>query len=166
MSYASDLSDSHPPYFWAAYAVLAFVFLGSISHVYDPIEDYYLGWQAGPLLMDDPLTTRDDVDRAHFALGCAVALPRLLVDSYLSIARSTWLWRPLKEREIAAAVELLQALAASDVDQAERCLRTLPPPSGVRVLWALVELGMIAVDRGRPRLQAKGRELLGAIAGR
>ena len=95
LSYGTDLPQSHPIGFWSLYLGMALTMLGCIGYAYEPHEDYYLGWCAGPLLIDDPFTIQDDIDRAHVSLGFAVALAHMVLTSYAEIFGSTWLWQGL-----------------------------------------------------------------------
>ncbi|BEH10470.1 hypothetical protein GSUET_20820 [Geobacter sulfurreducens subsp. ethanolicus] len=135
--------------------------LGCIGQVYEPHDDYYLGWIAGPILIDDPFTVEDDIDRAHLSLGLVGALSHLIISSYAEIFGSLWLWRGLKEHELSASVEFLQALAAKDPNRARTRIRSVGGNSPRDIMRALQKLEMILVVDGAPRLSMKGRELLG-----
>jgi hypothetical protein len=132
-----------------------------MGHAYEPREDYYLGWTAGPFLMGDPFTVEDDIDRAHFSLGFAVGMSHMIMESYSGIFGSTWLWRGLEERELSGAVGLLQALAANDSSRARACVQILGRASALRVVRALVKLKMVTIVGGHLRLRLKVREHLG-----
>jgi hypothetical protein len=159
-SYGAPLVKTHPSHFWPIYVLLSLAVLGCIGHAYEPREDYYLGWSAGPVVMDDPFTVEDDIDRAHFSLGFAMALSSLIIESYSTIFGSVWLWRRLEERELSAAVKLLQTLAANDRAGARAHTQTLNAGSALAVVRALVKIKMIAIERGHLRLQLKGQEFL------
>ncbi len=134
--------------------------LGPIGHVYEPKDDYYLGWTAGPLRMDDPFTIQDDIDRAHIGLGFAVSMSHLILDSYGAIFGSRWLWRGLPESELTASVALLQGLATRDTSGVMSRVRALAKGSVVDIVRALVKLDLVVIDKGHPRLSMKGREFL------
>ncbi|RNC67998.1 MAG: hypothetical protein ED859_11815 [Desulfuromonadales bacterium] len=164
ISHGTALAKTQPIDFWSMYLFLALAMLGCIGHAYEPHDDYYLGWIAGPILIDDFFTIEDDIDRAHISLGFAVALAHLVLASYAEIFGSMWLWHGLKESELSASVELLQALASKDAGRARSRMRALGKTSALDVIRALVKLEMITVDRGIPRLSLKGREFLGLKA--
>ncbi|MBC8019293.1 MAG: hypothetical protein H7X83_12355 [Verrucomicrobia bacterium] len=160
LSYTTPLAQTHPGWFWALYLLLALAMLGCIGHAYEPKGDYYLGWTAGPLLMDDPFTIQDDIDRAHIGLGFAVSLSHLILDSYGAIFGSWWLWRGLQESEQTASVALLQGLASRDSSGVMTRMRALTKGSAVDIVRALVKLDLVVIDKGQPRLSMKGREFL------
>jgi len=167
MSYATTLAQTHPEWFWPLYVLLSLAMLGCVGHAYEPKDDYYLGWTAGPLLMDDPFTIQDDIDRAHIGLGFAVSVSHLILDSYGAIFGSRWLWHGLQESELSACVKLLQGLAARDVSELKAHVRELGKGSAANSVRALVKLDLVVIDKGLPRLSMKGREFLdlGAISG-
>lgn len=160
MSYATPLAQTHPEWFWPLYVLLALAMLGCVGHAYEPKDDYYLGWTAGPLLMDDPFTIQDDIDRAHIGLGFAVSISHLILDSYGAIFGSRWLWRGLDESELSACAKLLQGLAARDVSEVKARLRELTKGSAANSVRALVKLELVIINKGLPRLSMKGREFL------
>jgi len=161
LSYTTPFATTHPLQFWSAYLLLALAMLACMGHAYEPREDYYLGWTAGPFLMGDPFTVEDDIDRAHFSLGFAVGMSHMIMESYSGIFGSTWLWRGLEERELSGAVGLLQALAANDSSRARACVQILGRASALRVVRALVKLKMVTIVGGHLRLRLKVREHLG-----
>jgi hypothetical protein len=160
LSYATPLGQTHPGWFWPLYLLLALAMLGCIGHAYEPKEDYYLGWTYGPLLMDDPFTIQDDIDRAHISLGFAVSISHLILDSYGAIFGSRWLWRGLQESELTASVALLQDLATRDASGVMSRVRALTKGSAVEIVRALVKLDLVVIDKGRPKLSRKGIEFL------
>jgi hypothetical protein len=160
LSYATPLGQTHAGWFWLFYLLLALAMLGCIGHAYEPKDDYYLGWTAGPLLMDDPFTIQDDIDRAHIGLGFAVSFAHLILDSYGAVFGSRWLWRGLPESELTASVALLQGLATRDASVVMSRVRALPKGSAVDIVRALVKLDLVVIDKGHPRLSRKGREFL------
>jgi len=160
LSYATPLAQTHPEWFWPFYLLLALAMLGCIGHAYEPKDDYYLGWTAGPLLMDDPFTIQDDIDRAHVGLGFAVSISHLILDSYGSIFGSRWLWHGLQEPDLTASVALLQGLATRDASGVMSRVRALAKGSAVDIVRALVKLDLVVMEKGRPRLSRKGREFL------
>jgi len=163
LSYATPLAQAHPGWFWPLYLLLALALLGCIGHAYEPKDDYYLGWTYGPLLMDDPFTIQDDVDRAHIGLGFAVSVSHLILDSYGSIFGSRWLWRGLQESELTASVALLQGLATRDASVVMSRVRALTKGSAADSVRALVKLDLLVMEKGRPRLSRKGREFLNLV---
>lgn len=160
ISYGTALAKTQPIGFWSMYLFLALAMLGCIGHAYEPHDDYYLGWVGGPIIIDDFFTFEDDIDRAHISLGFAVGLAHMVLASYAEIFGSMWLWHGLKESELSASVELLQALASKDADRAKSRMRALGKTSALDVIRALVKLEMITVDGGAPRISLKGREFL------
>lgn len=164
LSYGTNLSQSHPIGFWSLYLGIALTMLGCIGHAYEPHEDYYLGWLAGPYLMDDPFTIQDDIDRAHMSLGFAVALAHIVLTSYTEIFGSKWLWQGLKESEVSASVEFLEALAINDGSRARSVVAKIGKTSSVGMIRVLVKLEMIRVNNGVVRLSLKGREFVGVKA--
>jgi hypothetical protein len=159
-SYCTSFADTHSFFFWSVYLVLAFATMVCIGHAYEPNEDYYLGWRVGPFLIDDPQTLEDDIDRAHFSLGFTLALPSFIVESYVAIFGSTWLWRRLDERELRSVVALLKKLDANDDSGARDLIQMLSPGSALRVIRSLVKLEMITIKKGFLGISIKGREFL------
>jgi len=160
LSYATPLSQAHPGWFWSSYLLLALSMLGCVGHAYEPKDDYYLGWTAGPFLMDDPFTIRDDIDRAHIGLGFAVSFSHLILDSYGTIFGSRWLWRGLQESELTASVSVLRGLATRDADGVMSRMRAMGSVQAADSVRALVKLELVVIDKGRPRLSRKGIEFL------
>lgn len=160
LSYATQLVQTHPEWFWAIYVLSTLIMLGCVGHAYEPKDDYYLGWTAGPLLMDDPFTIQDDIDRAHIGLGFAVSISHLILDSYGAIFGSRWLWHGLQESELNASVKLLQGLVTRDVSEVKTRVRELTKGSAANSVRTLVKLELMVIDRGFPRLSMKGREFL------
>jgi len=160
LSYFTPLAKTHPAWFWPFYLLLALAMLGCAGHAYEPRDDYYLGWTVGPLLVDNPFTIRDDIDRAHFGLGFAVSMAHLILRSYGEIFGSRWLWRGLEERELAASIALLHGLAARDATGVMSRIRALGRGAAADVVRAMVKLELVVIDRGQPRLSMKGREFL------
>lgn len=160
LSYATPLAQTHPGWFWSLYVLLALVMLGCVGHAYEPKDDYYLGWTAGPFLMDDPFTIQDDIDRAHIGLGFAVSISHLILDSYGAIFGSRWLWNGLQESELSVSIKLLQGLAARDLPEVAARVRELTHGPAANSVRALVKLELVVIDKGLPRLSMKGRDFL------
>ena len=160
LTYVTQLTLTHPGLFWSLYLLLALVMLGCIGHAYEPGDDYYLGWSRGGILMDDPFTIRDDIDRAHLGLGFAVAMSHAILETYGAIFGSRWLWRGMQESELTASVALLQGLATRDSSGVMSRMRTLTKESAAHTVRALVKLELVVMDKGQPRLSMKGREFL------
>lgn len=160
LSYATPLVQTHPGWFWPFYLLLVLAMLGCIGHAYEPRDEYYLGMMAGPILMDNPLTVKDDIDRAHLGLGIAASVAHLILDSYGAIFSSRWLWRGLQESELNISVALLRGLAERDVSGVMSRIQALAKGSAADIVRALVKLELIVIDKGRPRLSMKGREFL------
>jgi hypothetical protein len=160
LSYFTTLAANHPAWFWSLYLMLALVMLGCIGHAYEPHDDYYLGWTAGPLLMDDPFTIRDDIDRALIGLGFLVFISQLILESYGAIFGNRWLWRGMQESELAVSAALLQGLAVQDASGAISRIQGMSKESAADVVRALVKLDLVVIEKGRPKLSRKGREFL------
>lgn len=160
LSYLTTMAVTYPAGFWLLYLLMALFMLGCIGHAYEPKDDYYLGWTYGPLLMDNPFTIEDDIDRAHIGLGFAVAISQLILESYGSIFGSRWLWRGLQESELAATATLLQGLAARDTAGVLTHLRGIGKESAADIVRALVKLDLVVIDKGRPKLSLKGQEFV------
>ncbi|GFO63997.1 hypothetical protein [Geomonas paludis] len=160
LCYLTQLSASHPAWFWALYLLLALVMLGCIGHAYEPHDDYYLGWTFGPVLIDNPFTIKDDIDRAHIGLGFVVAVSHLILESYGSIFGSRWIWSRMGESEITASVTLLQRLAVQDSSGVVALLHDLERKSAADVVRALVKLDLVSMYKGRPKLSTKGKAFL------
>lgn len=160
LSYLTPFVLTHPGWFWSLYLLLAMVMLSFIGYAYEPHDDYYLGWTAGPILIDDPFTFQDDIDRAHIGLGFAVSMSHLILEAYGAIFASRWLWRGLQESELAASAALLQGLAVQDSSGGMAHLHELGKKSAADIVRALVKLELVVIDKGRPRLSRKGKEFL------
>jgi hypothetical protein len=160
LSHGTRLVMVHPGWFWPLYLLLVLAMLGCAGYAYEPADDYYLGWTCGPVLVDDPFTLRDDIDRAHIGLGFAVSFAHLILQCYGEIFGSRWLWNGLEERELAASIALLQGLARPDADGLMARVRELGRGSAADVVRAMVKLELVAMEQGRPRLTQKGREFL------
>jgi len=160
LCYATPLVQTHPGWFWPLYLLLALAILGCIGHAYEPKDDYYLGWTYGPLLMDDPFTIQDDIDRAHIGLGFAVAFSHLILDSYGAIFGSRWLWRGLQESELTVSVALLQGLAMRDTSGVMSRICALAKGSAADIVRAMVKLELVLIDKGYPQLSLKGKDFL------
>lgn len=163
LCYFTSLANFHPVGFWLIYLLVALGMLGCIGHAYEPHDDYYLGWTYGPILIDDPFTIQDDIDRAHIGLGFAVSMAHLILDSYGAIFGSRWLWRGLEEIEISTAATLLQGIAARETASLSTHMKSIRPEIAAEALRALVKLDLVAMDRGRPRLSMKGQEFMAQI---
>ncbi|KAB0670337.1 hypothetical protein F6V30_09295 [Oryzomonas sagensis] len=160
ISYATPLSRTHPGWFWPSCLLLALAMLGCVGHAYEPKDDYYLGWTAGPFLIDNPFTIQDDIDRAHMGLGFVVSISHLILSSYGEIFGSRWLWRGMGESELSTSVTLLRGLATRDTSEAMAHVRALARGSAADSVRALVKLELVVIDKGFPRLSRKGREFL------
>lgn len=164
LGYGTPWMQSQPVAFWSLIALLLTAILAFLGWLYEPSDRYYLGWVAGPIVMDDPFTLEDDVDRRHIALGFAVAIPRMILGTYGEIFGSGWLLRPLDERE--------QELASLALLEAERGMtsQTLGELAGLerrraaRAIRALSKLGLLHGRRGL-KLTADGRDLVGTAHG-
>ena len=159
LSILTDPSTAQPQLFWIAYGALALLTLGLLGYAYAPGESYYLGWRAGPLLIDDPFTLRDDLDRGHVALGIAMAIPRMIVGSYAGVFGNLWLLTGLSAHEQAAACRILVALR-DDPTTARNRMRSLGEGTVTRALRALEYLSFIRIRSGHPALTSKGTYLL------
>lgn len=160
LCYITPLAASHPAWFWSLYLMLTLVMLGCIGHAYEPHDDYYLGWTGGPLLIDDPFTIRDDIDRAHIGLGFLVVIAQVMLESYGAIFGSRWLWRGMQESELAVSAALLQGLAVQDASGVISQIQGMSKESAADIVRALVKLELVVIEKGRPKLSRKGREFV------
>ena len=158
LSYLTQLPTAHAALFWTLYLILATVLLGCFGKAYEPRDSYYLGWTAGPILMDDPFTFRDDIDRAHISLGFASAAANLILESYGGIFGSHWLWRGLTESELIDAAEVMRKLEQQDFAGATNHFRD--PQSAASVCRALSKFDLISYDHCRLNLTVKGRDFI------
>lgn len=158
LSYLTKLPTAHTALFWTLYLILATVMLGCFGRSYEPRDDYYLGWTAGPFLMDDPFTFRDDIDRAHISLGFASSVANLILESYGGVFGSRWLWCGLSESELNDAANVVRRLAQQDFAGATAHFQN--PLSAVSVFRALSKLELISYDHCRLNLTAKGRDFV------
>lgn len=165
LSYLTTLLASHPVLFWSLYLLMVLLMLGCLGYAYEPKDDYYLGWTWGPVLLDDPFTFCDDIDRAHLGLGFAAAISNLILESYGAVFSSRWLWRGLPESELKATATLLQGLAARDAKGVARHILGMKKESAATIVRALVKLELVVMDKGRPQLSRKGDELVRELGG-
>ncbi len=154
-------ATSHGTGFWVVFVLLSLVALGLAGRAYTPQDDYYLGWCNG--WVNDPFTLRDDLDRAHLGAGFAIAIPRHLVDSYAVIFSSVRLFRPIPDRELAAAGGIFQALAADDEQLLEERLDAAKS-DGAAALRLLHELELVKPGQKRLHLTGRGREVVKSCA--
>lgn len=161
VSYGSLLPSAGPAVFWTVYFLLALGMLGCIGNAYEPHDSYYLGWRVGSVMHDNGLTIRDDIDRAHFALGFAVSLANLVLVSYGEVFGSTWLWRGLTGPELSESAELLVMLADKEIRQAQSRMETVGTTAARNSVRALAKLEFVTVESGTLHLSRKGWEFLG-----
>jgi hypothetical protein len=155
-SYGTNISASAPAAFAVLYVVGVLAIFGSLGRLYMPHDDYYLGLYRG--YFDDPFTFDDDFDRGHLSLGVASAIPQSIIKAYGEIFASSWLWRPLSERELIAASEMLYGLSIGDHQRVERmAVRD-------RALYALNRLEIVQTHHGSIELTTKGRDFLAGRA--
>lgn len=141
----------------AAVVVGTTAVLGLLGWAYSPRDDYYLGWANGRI--DDPFTLRDDIDRAHVGTGFAVAIPRLLIDSWAGVVGDAWLLRGLSAREAEAASQVIDGLGRGDGPGVQRTVGGLGPASGAHVLRALERMKLIRGAGSALRLTQDGVRL-------
>jgi hypothetical protein len=161
LSYGTGWVETNPGLFWPIYGILTLTMLGLVGHAYEPGDDYYLGWATPMGYWDDFTTVEDDIDRAHFALGCAIAFPRLIMGSYGAMFGSTWLIRGLDNSEQAAATDILNALGDKDQKTASAALRRLGPKRSARIARALDKMRLVAPCKEGLRLTADGEKFMG-----
>ena len=160
LSYAIPLAQTNPEWFWPLHVLLTLGMLGCVGHAYEPKDEYYLGWTAGPVLMDNPFTIQDDVDRTHIGLGFVVSIAGMIFDSYGAVLGSRWLWNGLQESELSVSIKLLQALAARDASEVTERVRELTKDATVNSVRALVELELVFINKGNILISMKGRKFL------
>lgn len=159
LSYLTPLPRSAPAIFWFLYAIFAFVLLALLGRAYSVREDYYLGWWGGRL--NNPFRLRDDVDRAHVALGFIVAVPRMIVGSYGDVFAGAWLWKGLSPSELGAASETLHALGGIDPALPQKRLRAVGEVAALRIIRWFDKLRLVRLEEGRLRLTDEGERLIG-----
>ena len=158
VSHATSLVESHPGWFWCGYVVLVVVYFGLLGRAYQPAGDYYLGLFDGRL--DDPFTLRDDLDRAHVALGCAVLVPEAIIQAYGEVAGGGWMIRGLTDREQRLAADFLRALATRNPKTIESVRSRIDPVSAPRIWMVLDRMGLVRLRNDRPELTLDGRKLV------
>lgn len=158
LTYGTELKTTSPTEFWIMYGAFALLMLALMGHAYEPRDDYYLGWGG---YYNDPFTLRDNLDRAHVALGCFASLPTLIFRSYAEIFGSLWLFRGLDEAEEATAAAILFALGQGQTRHAAELLRGLRPKSAARVLRALDKLELLRIGKDGLALSSEGERLVG-----
>lgn len=132
---------------------LGFGALALMGRAYTPRDDYYLGMRNG---MDDPFTLRDDADRAHVAVGCALAIPGLVLGAFGEVFASRWLWSEIDDEIVRSAARLLVAAEQRNVDEV---MRTIGHERGK--VFELLERSKLARIRGsRVILTDEGKKLL------
>lgn len=132
---------------------LSFAALALMGRAYQPRDDYYLGMHHG---MDDPFTLRDDADRAHVAVGCALAIPALVLGAFGEVFASRWLWSEVDDELVRSAARLLVAAEARNVDEV---IRTIGHERG-RVFQLLERSKLARIHESRVTLTDEGRRLL------
>ena len=152
LSYGTSMPNTAPVAFLVFYVVGMLAVFGCLGRLYMPRNDYYLGLWHG--LFDDFTTIQDDFDRGHLSLGFATAFPNAIIMAYAEILSSSWLWRPLSERELIAASEVLYGLMINDRDRVERMVVR------DRALYALNRLEYVKTLSGSIELTLKGKDFL------
>ncbi len=158
LGHGTTLESTRPEWFWPIYGALAIAIFGMLGRAYQAKESYYLGWYGG--LVGNPFTIEDDLDRGHFALGCAAAIPGMIFDAYGEIFGGAGLLRGASEEELRAAERLLPSLRGADDDAARAALRGLDPGRAARVLRRLESAGLVRMSGGRPVLTREGEGLI------
>jgi len=147
-------SDHVSGAFIALYVALVIVILGLLGRGYTPRDSYYLGLYGGRF--DDPFTYRDDADRAHVGIGCAMAIPGLLLDSIGQAVSTSWLWRGVSPDVVRASTKVLMGVAAG---RGSETLRSVGAQRGV-VLRVLKRLDLVQIRKNDLRLTENGIKFL------
>ncbi len=158
LSYATPLAARNPEAFWILYGSLTLLLLALLGHAYVPKDHYYV--RRG----DWRITLDHEFEHAHFRLGFAVALPRLILGSYGDILGSFWLWRGLDGSGTELAARLLHALASGDPAATRGLLTRAPDRDLAPVLRWLSRMGLVSVDGRAPRLTSRGEKFTGTSA--
>lgn len=157
LAHATPLPQAAPGAFRGLYGVGVFVLLGVLGLAYTPRDDYELG--LGRWLIDNPLTLRDDIDRAHLTMGVVTALPRFVLGAASDVVSGSWAVRGLAPHERQATAEALLALGRGDGAAAQRAIGRLGPTAAGRVLRALEGTKLVRPDG---KLTTQGSRLLAA----
>jgi hypothetical protein len=158
---ASALPVDAPGLYWTMYAVFALAALGCLGMAYQPRDDYYLGWNVGPGIVNNPFTFRDDVDRMHLFVGLVTALPRMLVGSFVDLAGSAWVRKGLSAAECQAGGDMLFILGTIDPAGAEKALRRLGPGSASQIALWLTRMKLVRRSEAGWMLSTDGERLVG-----
>lgn len=158
--YGTSWMNGQPTLFWASIVALVLMAMALMGRLYEPADHYYLGWVAGPIVIDNPLTFEDDIDREHIKLGFGAAIPTFILGVYGEIFGSAWLLRPLDDREEELAANTLIEAEAGMVSAAVSEAVRLEQVRVAHAIRALFKLDLIQHRRNGIRLTAKGRELL------
>jgi hypothetical protein len=165
ISYLPGVMEAMGTAFWPAFIVLGLFVLASLGLAYEPKEDYYLGWVMGPVIVDNPFTCEDDLDRNHIALGFASAIPALIVGPWSDVFAHAVFFGRWDAEDHALAVVLLHRLV--DVRGTDPCewLVMHGRRRPARVLHALARLGLVLPGEHGLGLTSRGRELLAIARG-
>jgi hypothetical protein len=149
----------HGAAYWLVFGALGFAALGFMGRAYSPRESYYMGWfttNLDPDGLDDPFTVRDNLDRADFWTGWAVALPGFVFECYADVFGSGWAFRAPSEAEHAIAYDVVHALATRDLPAARRAAER-----SARIVRVLHEAELVRPSRQGLRLSDDGLRLVG-----
>ena len=147
------------PFFWIVYGVGYFLALAFLGYAYTPRDHYYLGWLNGTV--DNPFTLRDDAHRAHFGLGFATALPKMIFEAYGHLFGSRWLWTQPKGFAFTAAAQVLIDTDLGDAEHLRKTLGNLDSKNLVTVMSLLQGMEMIREGKNGYTLTRGGRKTIG-----
>jgi len=109
------------------YFIIYIIIIGVLMIVstrYVPKEQYYLGYHSKMRgLVDNPFTTRDNIDRGHIMLGFLMVIPSFILMNIRTLHDYITSSKPIKNSTLAAALLIL----AEESTHTEDMLETLQP---------------------------------------
>ncbi len=158
LCHAEGWAANSPVTYWIVYGCVAIGMMSFLASAYAPHDHYYMGVWNG--LMDDFLTTEDDIDRAHYMLGVVSAIPGMLMDSYIAIIGDRWLWKDLEEGTFPIAAQIMSAVSNETEFIPKTQLQDAPILPRGQALKMLIKMQFIRLNKGRLTLHSKGRDFL------